>query len=650
MAFFGDDLNFDIGGGEDLEDGSDDSASYEYGGTEARVFLVDAHRRMFEKAPRHDEDDGAEESSSSRSPFVDVINAILISIRRRVFTSNTSLYAVVLYGTKEKKNSYDFNGVYVLQDLNLIDPQRIHTLEEMIEFADQRFSDDLGHSTAEVSLCDALQTASILFKQSSTRLGEKRVFLFTNEDDPCRIDATAKRAAMLRAADLKELHHEITLIPLLPSGQDENRSFDPKPFFKELLQLGDEEAEELRQRVTNSWEELEARLKGLEDKRRRLASLDFQLGKIDGEPVSLSVGLYSMVREKTAPKFVYRWSKDNKTEVKTVTKKFVGGEDGSGDILLPSDIKKGIAYGGRNLLFEEDELRKMKDFGSGSDSGSGIQLLGFKPLSRLRRHHHIGPSSFLYPDEASTEGSTRLFVALLRRCSERRKMALVRIVPRQHSAPIMAALIPQEEERGEDGLQILPGGFWVKPLPFSDDCRDLSSVIPLDSEQNKQDIEETKDITDKIVKKLTFKFDPRNFENPALRTHYNVIESLALGREAQPVEDSTKPPIERIDKKIGGLCSDWKEISWPPGYDPEKSSSGSKRPAATATAPAKKVKAESGEGGGDTDVQAAAQEGRLGKLTVAELKAFCKEKAISVKSSAKKAELIDAINEHLGVG
>ena len=45
----------------------------------------------------------------------------------------------------------------------------------------------------------------------------------------------------------------------------------------------------------------------------------------------------------------------------------------------------------------------------------------------------------------------------------------------------------------------------MKPLPFSDDFRDLFSVIPLDSEQNKQDIEETKDITDKIVKKLTFK-------------------------------------------------------------------------------------------------------------------------------------------------
>ena len=60
-----------------------------------------------------------------------------------------------------------------------------------------------GHSSSEVSLCDALQSASILFKQSATRLGDKRVFLFTNEDDPFRDDPTAKRAALLRALDLK---------------------------------------------------------------------------------------------------------------------------------------------------------------------------------------------------------------------------------------------------------------------------------------------------------------------------------------------------------------------------------------------------------------------------------------------------------------
>ena len=51
-------------------------------------------------------------------------------------------------------------------------------------------------------------------------------------------------------------------------------------FFKELLQLNDEEAEILKKQTTSTWDELEARLKGLEDKRRRLAALDFQLGKV----------------------------------------------------------------------------------------------------------------------------------------------------------------------------------------------------------------------------------------------------------------------------------------------------------------------------------------------------------------------------------
>ena len=115
MTLFGDDLTFDVGGGEDLEDASDDAA-YEYGGTEARIFLVDAHRRMFNNAvDGKNDDDGGEEGASHRSYFVDVLNAILISIRRRVFTSNASLYAIILYGTRDKKNSYDFNGIYVLQ-------------------------------------------------------------------------------------------------------------------------------------------------------------------------------------------------------------------------------------------------------------------------------------------------------------------------------------------------------------------------------------------------------------------------------------------------------------------------------------------------------------------------------------------------------
>ena len=53
---------------------------------------------------------------------------------------------------------------------------------------------------------------------------------------------------------------------------------------------------------------------------------------------------------------------------------------------------------------------------------------------------------------------------------------------------------------------------------------------------------------------------------------------------------------------FAGLCADWKEVSWPSDYDPEKPKAGSKRATATTGAAAVKklVKTEDidGSGGG----------------------------------------------------
>jgi ATP-dependent DNA helicase 2 subunit 1 len=45
--------------------------------------------------------------------------------------------------------------------------------------------------------------ASHVFAGSRTRLGEKRVFLFTNQEDPHKDDANLRRKALTKAADLK---------------------------------------------------------------------------------------------------------------------------------------------------------------------------------------------------------------------------------------------------------------------------------------------------------------------------------------------------------------------------------------------------------------------------------------------------------------
>lgn len=628
---FDDDLNFDFDADDD-PDGAEGEEGYRYGGTEARVFLVDAHRRMFD-APAAGDDE-------SRSFFTNVVNAILLSVKRRIFQSNSGLYSIILYGTKTSKNPNSFEGIYVLQDLSLLDPDRVHELEDLIRDGDRDFGSSLGHAAKEASLGDALWMASHVFAGSRTRLGEKRVFLFTNQEDPHKDDANLRRKALTKAADLKELGIDVTLMPL-KSGA----AFNVEAFYTDLLQMTvKEDVEDLRRNATASWDELEARMKGLEDKRRRLASLPFHLGKCgNGDPLSFSVGLYSMVREKSEPQPIVRSKRDNKTEVKTVTKKYLGGEDGDGDLLIPSDIKKGIMYGGRNILFEEDELKKIKDFGT-----PGVQLLGFKPVEALLSHHHIGPSSFLYPDEDSTEGSSRLFLALLERCHLKNKIAVVRIIARQHSVPEMAALIPQMEERREDGFQVLPPGFWVKRLPFSDDFRDVSSVLPT---LGREDVEDAFDVTERITKKLTFRFDPRNFENPSLQTMYNIIETMALERNERPeVDDATTTPDARIDAKVGSLCQDWKDLVYPDGYDPLKGLAKRTAPS-TGGGGTKKTKTENPDNSENLlsaqDMMSQAEQRKLNKLTVPVLKQFCKANNIKSKG-AKKDDFITAINDYYG--
>ena len=109
-----------------------------------------------------------------------------------------------------------------------------------------------------------------------------------------------------------------------------------------------------------------------------------------------------------------------------------------------------------------------------------------------------------------------------------------------------------------------------------------------------------------------------------------------------------------------GLCADWKEISWPSSYDPNKPTAGNKRATAASSGDAsKKVKREKESGGGSgaggggglsvAEVRVAAEERRLTKLTVANLKDFCKDNSIACKATAKKGDLITLIEGYFGV-
>lgn len=58
-------------------------------------------------------------------------------------------------------------------------------------------------------------------------------------------------------------------------------------------------------------------------------------------------------------------------------------------------------YGKKQIVMERDEVDAIKRF-----EDPGLFLIGFKPMERLKIHHHIRPATFLYPEEDEVKGST----------------------------------------------------------------------------------------------------------------------------------------------------------------------------------------------------------------------------------------------------
>ncbi|EHB08570.1 ATP-dependent DNA helicase 2 subunit 1 [Heterocephalus glaber] len=142
-----------------------------------------------------------------------------------------------------------------------------------------------------------------------------------------------------------------------------------------------------------------------------------------------------------------------------------------------------------------------------------------------------------------------------------------------------------------------------------------------------------------IVQKLHFKYRSDSFENPVLQQNFRNLEALALDlMEPEQAVDLTLPKVEAMHKRLGSLVDEFKDLVYPPDYNPEGKatkkkqdgeSSGSKRPNTELSKEELKVHA---------------TKGTLGKLTVPMLKEACR--VCGLKGGLKKQELLDAFTQH----
>uniref|UniRef100_A0A6J0TBK7 X-ray repair cross-complementing protein 6 isoform X1 n=1 Tax=Pogona vitticeps TaxID=103695 RepID=A0A6J0TBK7_9SAUR len=578
---------------------------YKYSGRDTLVFLVDASRAMFDCY-----------DNSDLSPFDMTIRCIQNVYTNKIISHDRDLVGVVFYGTEQHKNSVDFKHIYVLQDLDNPGAKRVLELAKYKGKEGQAlFRKSFGHS-ADYSLGEALWICSNLFSDIRLKMSHKRIMLFTNEDNPHGQDSAKAKFARTKATDLRETGIYLDLMHLKKPG-----GFDISLFYRDIINSAEDEDSGVQFEESGKLEDLMKKVRAKETRKRSLARLNFYLGK----DVAFTVGIFNLVQRafKQPPVKLYR---ETNEPVKTKTRTF---NRETGSLLLPSDTKRAQVYGNRQIVLEKEETEEVKRFDS-----PGLYLIGFKPLVMLKRHHHIRPAQFIYPDESLINGSTTLFSALLTKCLEKGVMAICRYIPRQNTPPRFVALVPQEEELDEQNVQIAPAGFHLIFLPYADDKRkiDFTEKVPANQEQ----VDKMKE----IVQKLRFKYRSESFENPVLQQHYMNLEALALDlMEPEKVEDLTVPKTEVMEHRLGNLVEEFKQLVYPPGYDPDGRVTKRKQ-AGDVTEPEKKAKIEISE----EDLRNHVRKGTLGKLTVPVLKDVCRIYKLS--AGGKKQELLDVVTEY----
>lgn len=589
---------------EDEEESPEASGEYKYSGRDSLIFLVDASRAMFES-----------QSEDELTPFDMSIQCIQSVYTSKIISSDRDLLAVVFYGTKKDKNSVNFKNIYVLQDLDNPGAKRMLELDRFKgQEGKEHFQDIIGHGS-DYSLSEALWVCANLFSDVQFKMSHKRIMLFTNEDDPHGNDSAKASRARTKASDLRDTGIYLDLMHLKKRG-----GFDISLFYRDIISIAEDEELGVYFEESSKLEDLLRKVCAKETRKRTLSRLKFRLNK----DVAFSVGIYNMVQKATKPLPVRLYRETNEP-VKTKTRTF---NVNTGSLLLPSDTKRSQIYGSRQIVLEKEETEELKRFDE-----PGLLLIGFKPLVLLKKHHFLRPSLFVYPEESMVNGSSTLFSALLTKCLEKEVLAVCRYTPRKNVPPYFVALVPQEEEVDDQKIQLTPPGFQLVFLPYADDKRKVPFTDRVLA--NPEQVDKMK----AIVQKLRFRYRSDSFENPVLQQHFRNLEALALDlMEPEQAPDLTLPKVEAMSKRLGSLVDEFKELVYPPDYNPEGRATGRKQDDEASRNKRPKVELS------DEELRAHVSKGTLGKLTVPVLKEACR--AHGLKGGLKKQELLDALTRH----
>ena len=533
------------------------------------MFLIDARKAMR----------GTNNSGSSY--LADSLAVALAVFKRKIIEDDNALLGITFYGTvtillinttntninttaKEKsENAESKDGYYVFFPLEVPSAARIRDLQRILNSNLSYFDIMIGSADVGCTLKDALWSCSKSFasKSGGSKQAEyRRIWLFTNDDNPCGSEGVLYDQTLITAKDSAQMGIELSLWHMNCGS----KSFDVNKYYKKLLTICEIDEslsndEELRQELFLSFEN---RLKsagndGFQDilgriirkvnKKRRVCVLPLVLGKdkCEESEVNMAVQLYKIIRILDKPSKT-PLVKSTSEAVKVVT---TNVDKVTGAVANDFDISTCVEIGEYKLPFEKSDVAHIKT-GHGLFS-PGIFMLSFVSKEILFRTQNVEESYFLYPDEASVKGSRALFKSILDDMSRKGLVALAKYVKNKVTEPRLCMVVPQDEEiDSETNQQIAPPGFNLIFLPFLDDirCPPIEMTVDIESKVDDTMLAAAKNVVNELHFPANYSFKD-NLSNIAVQKFYSSLQAVALQSVFEDI-DIPKDTLEMNQKPL----------------------------------------------------------------------------------------------------
>ena len=653
----------------DLAAGGDEVAP-EFNQKDSILFVIDARQSMCTPV-----------ESGKPSHFSQALGCALACVRDRIHSGESDLVGVLLFGTEKMKvpnGHQNFPHIYVLQELEQPSAASMRQLELIakakeaarvgaaaseLDDAAAAAAEAFGHadSSSALELANVLWVTSMIFN-SAAKNTRRRLYLMTDDDNPCAGSAAARSRALTRSRDLQDARvwmEPFFFAPAPPASfdlsegsfwrelvgtvRDNYKGPPPKEAAPSAGSAADELGSGLIEDTSSAWvttcvlrrdDEAVERVRRKAHKKRVTWSSELTIR--DG--YALSFHMVSVLRPTPKPAQVKLFALDNTLLMSESLQR----DASTGAVLDKGDVFKGYNYGGKWVFFEPYELQSFGKEGF----APGLTLLGFKDASRLKLQHNLGPSKFVEPCE-KVPGSTAAMGALVRAMVSKGKVGLARMLKGKVGQARLVALLPQEHMPDPlTGATKLPCGLHVLELPFSDDIRAVDKPAALTEDQFEPG---QLDATRELVQALTLPPGASpigRISNPASATHFQYLECLALhvpGAEVVATVDGTLPDGAWLATKRPQLEAFQQVFGLPTSAEADAASGGAaKRPktsAGSSAAPKPELP------GSLQEWLAAYRDERLESFTIPTLKEFCKANGLPV--GGKKGDLVARVHDWL---